>query len=144
MVTARVGPGHQHRDISPDDFLRPVAEYLFRRRAQGFNESIIVDGDDGVGRVVDDGAKTGLAFANGALFLDDQIGHGEGGGGAHEKRREDHHGPNIAETQRLALNEKSHAAHEHSAKHGAKAKACEKFGSVKAEFHAEKSPSRFP
>ena len=56
MVLA-MGRGHEHLDIAPDHLAGGIAEQLFRRRAEGLDDSTLIDRDDRVGRGFQDGAQ---------------------------------------------------------------------------------------
>ena len=48
-----IGLRHQDTDVPPDHLLGVIAEYLFRRRVEAFDDAGIVDGNDTVDDVIE-------------------------------------------------------------------------------------------
>ena len=55
--------GHENIDALARHFVRPVSEYRGRRRIDGDDRSLLVDGDDTVGHTVEHGVEPSLALA---------------------------------------------------------------------------------
>ena len=54
--------GHEHLEVPPDRLVPGVTEEAFGGRVHGLQRAVLVDRDDAVEDVVDDGADTALAL----------------------------------------------------------------------------------
>jgi len=62
IVLLAVWRGHQHADITAEHFLRAVAKYPLGRRIDGFDDAVLVDGDDGIDGHIEQRTKARLGI----------------------------------------------------------------------------------
>ncbi len=62
IVFVSIGIGHEHLDVSADDFGGLVTEQPFRRRVHRLDLPVIINGEDGIHGGVKDGPGAGLAI----------------------------------------------------------------------------------